>query len=358
MGRKSVWVGIDTGDRELRFCAIDARSQIIWEAVGNNHLPDVLDQLAALRSYNIKQFAVEAGATGIALVRGLRAAGLPVDIYETRKASAFLRIRINKTDGNDARGLAELARLAPAGVAKVHLKSTELQRLRTDLLLRHKLTMQRVACESMIRSLFRLYGGRMKRVTSATTLENHVKEELERLSVEHGINLSDQILPLMSLTRSLREFLDQLEENLTRWAADDPICSRLMGIPGVGAICAISFYTAVEDPDRFQRSQDVGPYLGLTPRIHQSGTVSRFGRISKSGNKLTRSHLTLAANVILVRCRDNPLKRWGIALAERAGAGKARVAVARKLAVLMLAIWKSGKGFDDAYNPQKCRLGA
>ena len=129
-------------------------------------------------------------------------------------------------------------------------------------------------------------------------------------------------------------------------ASNNPTCRNFQTIPGVGAVIALSFYSAIGDPHRFERSRDVGAYLGLTPTLYQSGATSRRGRISRHGNKLTRMHLITAATVLLCRIEiESRLRTWGLELAQRVGFLKARVAVARKLAVIMLGMWKTGSPF-------------
>jgi len=230
------------------------------------------------------------------------------------------------------------------------VKSSEVQRLRSKLVFRHKLNQHRVACEGMIRSLIRLHGGKVKTALSSKTFQRNVETALEEMKTELQVDLGAEVLPLLSLSLSLRVFLRELEVQLTAWAKADSVCSNFMAIPGIGPICAISFYSAIEDPHRFEKSTDVGPYLGLTPLVLQSGKSLRHASISKRGNKLTRTHLTMAASVILLHCGPSRLSTWGKAIAERAGPGKARVALARKLAVLMLAMWRSGKRYDPAFD--------
>jgi transposase len=119
-----------------------------------------------------------------------------------------------------------------------------------------------------------------------------------------------------------------------------------MSVPGVGPITALAFLSTIDDPSRFRRARDVGPYLGLTPRRHQSGEVDRQGRISKCGDAFTRTCLYEAANVLLTKVqRWSPLKAWGVRLAKRIGAKKARVALARKLAIIPRCIWMEGTLF-------------
>ncbi|WP_162875618.1 IS110 family transposase [Sphingomonas crusticola] len=346
MDRKRVWVGLDTGADVSRICAIDDDMQTLIEETVPSDARAVKTALMPLARGRIRQIAVEAGSTSTRLTHDLRAAGFPVVIYEARQVSRFLRIRNNKTDGNDARGLAEIGKLLP-NISQVHLKSPEVQRIRSQLLFRHKLTLQRVACEGMMRSLLRLHGGRLASSKSVGKFEANVTAELDRLMEDAGIDLSQSVLPLLELSVGMRRFLQSIEKELADWAANEPVCSRFQTIPGVGPICAVSFFTAIEDPHRFKRASDVGPYLGLTPVVLQSGHSLRHGRISKRGNKITRAHLNLAASVMLgARMADHSLKTWGLAIAERAGRGKARSAVARRLAVTMLAMWKNGSSFD------------
>lgn len=341
-----LWAGLDIGEDNSFLSAIDTENRIVLERLLQTDSRAIAAALDALGEHRIENIAVEASATALPLARALRAIGYPVLVCETRQVSRYLRVRINKTDTNDSRGLAEIAKLGPSKLTRVHVKSSEVQRIRSKLVFRHKLNVHRVACEGMIRSLIRLHGGKVKNALSSRTFQRNVETALEEMDAQLGMDLSAEVLPLLSLSLSLRGFLRELDAQMTAWARSNPICSRFMAIPGIGPICAISFYTAIEDPYRFEKSTDVGPYLGLTPLVLQSGKSLRHARISKRGNKLTRTHLTMAASVILLHCGPSRLKIWGKAIAERAGPGKARVALARKLAVLMLAMWRSGKPYD------------
>jgi transposase len=117
-------------------------------------------------------------------------------------------------------------------------------------------------------------------------------------------------------------------------------------VPGVGPITALAFLSSVDDPTRFKHARDVGPYLGLTPTRYQSGETDRQGRISKCGDTFTRTCLYEAAHVLLTRVqRFSPLKAWGMRLVKRIGGRKARIAVARKIAVILHCIWTDGTEF-------------
>jgi transposase len=347
VAERSLWAGLDTGADTSCLSVIDGNFCPVLEESLRSDPTAIAKVLHDLGDVILKDIAVEAAASSIHLAHGLRDQGFKVSLFQTGQVSRYLRMRRNKTDSSDARGLAELAKLRLPSMTPVHLKSPNIQRLRTKLQFRHRLTFQRVACEGMIRSLIRLHGGRLKRSQSGTQISDHVQEELDRLRNERGVDLSEEIMPLLDLAVSMRRFLAQIDKDLKRLAQDHPVCARFLAIPGIGPISAISFYTAVEDPWRFKRASDVGAYLGLTPIVLQSGVSLRHGRISKMGNKLTRSHLVNSASVMFAgKIKDCPLKEWGLAVAERAGKGKARIAVARRLAVIMLAVWKSGHAYD------------
>ncbi len=172
---------------------------------------------------------------------------------------------------------------------------------------------------------------------------------MEKLWLTEGVELFDEIDPLLDLAMALRQHVKCSDAWLLKAAEAHPLCNRFLEIPGVGPICALSFYSAVEEPFRFGRSSDVAAYLGLTPRLHQSGKTRRSSGISKMGNTLTRTHLCQAANCLLqAQKQPTRLREWGLELAGRIGSGKARVAVARKLAVVMLTMWKNDTRFDPS----------
>jgi transposase len=158
--------------------------------------------------------------------------------------------------------------------------------------------------------------------------------------------LEEAVSALLAVRERLEQQVEALEARILGFARRSDPCRRLMTIPGVGALTAVSFVAAVDDPARFGRSSGVGAYFGLTPRRHQSGEVDRSGKISRFGDALTRTYLFEAAGALLSRvARWSALKAWGVRLARRIGGKKARVALARKLAVLMHRVWTDGTEF-------------
>jgi transposase len=345
MTRKSLWVGLDVGADEMTVCVTDDGGAALFERLVASNAA-ALHKLLRCEKRRIRLIGLESGSFGVVLSRNLRKLGYPVAMFDARQASKFLAIRRNKTDKNDARGLADIARLGRNSVSEVRVKTPEGQRLRSTLVTRHKLVQLRTTLEGTMRSLFRLNGGRLKSSSSAASLKRNVSEELRRLRKSEKIDLSEDVEPLLALSAATRAYVEALDKRLSEMASNDPICHRFLEIPGVGPITALCFYSAIQDPLRFRRTSDVGAYLGLVPILRQSGqSVTRL-RISKMGDSMTRTYLTTAAQHHLKHA-NSALSTWGAALSERLGKGGVHVAVARKLAITMLAIWKSG----ECYNP-------
>lgn len=264
MARNSLWVGLDVGADETIVCVTDDHGTVINEC-------SIATKAAALHPVlksdkrRIKMIGMESGPFGIVLCRSLRRLRYPVAIFEARQASKFLAIRRNKTDKNDARGIADIARLGRGSVSEVRVKSPECQRLRSTLVTRQKLVQLRVTIEGAMRSLFRLNGGKLASCSSAAHLKRNVAAELKRLRRYEKIDLSSEVEPLLALSAATRVYVEALDKRLAEEAVANPVCRRFLEIPGIGPITALCFYSAIEDPHRFRRSSDVGAYLGLVP---------------------------------------------------------------------------------------------
>jgi transposase len=194
--------------------------------------------------------------------------------------------------------------------------------------------------ESTLRSLIRLYGGRLKRSSTLVGFKQNIEAEIKRLRIVEKTDVREDAQPLIALSCATRGYVDLLEKRLLREAEQYPVCKRFMEIPGVGLLTALSFYSSIEDPHRFRRNQDVGAFLGLVPTVRQSGQTASRRRISKAGDKVTRSLLTIAAQHHM-QFADTAISTWGKKLSERLKPRGVYTAVARKLAVTMLAIWKA-----------------
>ena len=236
-----------------------------------------------------------------------------------------------------------LSELARTGFyKKIEVKSRLAQERRALLRAREVATKMRMNAENRIRGLLASFGIRLPK--HLKTYEQRVQKVLEGQAVLAGV-----IEPLLKLrTEALRQTA-VLTKEMTRHSRDDEACRRLMTIPGVGAVSAVTFVATIDTPDRFKRSRSVGAYIGLTSRRYQSGDIDYGGRISKRGDRMLRTVLYEAANSLLCPVKSGPgqaLKDWATALKKRTSHKKAVVALARKLAVIMHAIWKDGTEFE------------
>lgn len=349
---KRLWVGLDVGADTMSVCIVNDNGTPRCEEVLPTSAAALDALLRPMRRSNVAAIGVEAGSSSIHLARCLARLKYPVAVFECRQVSVYLGIRGNKTDKNDARCIAEVTRTGRGVVSEVTIKSPECQRIRSMLTIRQQFVRMRVAGEAGIRSLFRMYGGKLKSCRTAAALRREVRAEMTRLKKCEKVDLREDVEPMLAVCDAMRSHVEMLDLKIADIAGTIEPCRLFMGIPGVGALTALSFYSAIGDPHRFHRNNDVGAYLGLVPRIRQSGATTARLRISKMGSTLTRCHLTSAAGVHLRKnSKETRLKVWGSGLQERRGRGKARAAVARKLSVVMLSMWKTGKSYDPEFQP-------
>ena len=353
LGEK-VWVGLDLGFTRISVCVVDDTGAVLQEQECATGLAFLEELLAPFPISSMGLIAVEAGA-GTHIVRKLRERGYPIGLFDSRKTSRFLAIRRNKTDCGDARGLADMARLGRHTVSQVHLKTVGCQEIRSQIVMRHRAVKVRVSLETGLRSRLRLFGRLMRLPTGNRAIRDVIAAEVAAIAAEEGIDLWPELEPLVAVCDSLRAYVANADRVIERRAQEIPDCRRFMEVPGVGPLTALSFYSAIEDPTRFKRNSDVGAYLGLVPRRYQSGENNRTLGITKSGNKLTRSHLVTAAMTLRSRGRDCALKEWALQLKDRIGSSRAKVALARKLATVLLTMWRTGSHFEP-YPTREARL--
>ena len=243
-----------------------------------------------------------------------------------------------KTDRRDARGIAQLLR--SGWYRPVHAKSVSAQEVRALLTARKLMQAKLLDVESGIRGLLRGFGLKVGPI-SRGRFEMRIRELVAGQRI-----LETMIDAMLGARTALDTEFKRLHRELLALVRADPVCRQLTSVPGVGAIVAITFKSGVDDPTRFKRSRDVGPHFGLTPRKYQSGELDVTGRITKVGDRMVRTALYEAASVMLTRTvRFSSLKAWGMAVARRRGTQKARVALARKLGVVLHRIWVDGTTF-------------
>ncbi|MEM6744927.1 MAG: IS110 family transposase [Pseudomonadota bacterium] len=334
------YAGLDVSVKETAICMVDAEGAPIWEG---KVATDVGEIHEALRRHapSLTKAGMETGLVAVWLWHGLRDAGVPLDCIHARRAAAALKLQTNKTDRNDARGLAQLVR--SGWYAPVPMKSLETHRVRAVLVARDQLVRMCTALINKIRGLAKTFGiliGPGKGGSFDRAVQNVLpKDQMLR-------DLFLGLLETLGVLRARRRLLDR---QLERIARADPTCRVLMTAPGVGALTATAFAGAVEDPSRFQRARDVGAYLGLTPKRRPSGEIDIGGRIFKRGDRLTRRRPFEAASVILHRTEAaSRLRSRAQAIALRSGSWKARVALARKLATVLFRMMRDGATFEPA----------
>jgi transposase len=333
------FAGLDVSMAQTHVCVMNRDGSVILEAKVPSTPADIAATLAQAPACG--RIVFETGRMAPMLYHGLSKFGLPVVCIESRQAYQALKsLATHKTDRNDARGLAHLAR---TGFFKpVHVKSLPAHAVRSLIIARKKLVGQRVTLENQIRGLAVVFGVRLPRALTAAFVR-------QALRASEGIaGLSAAMRGLVAARTAVLAAVAAIDADIRRMVASDA-CRRLMGIPGVGQLTALAFTAAIDDPERFRRSRDIGAYLGLVPRRYQSGEVDYTGSISKCGDRRVRTLLYEAANVMLTRYKGSlKLKDWAFAIAKRSTMRKARIALARRLAIIMHAMLRHGTEFKPA----------
>ena len=331
------FAGLDVSVKDTSVCIVDDTGKIVREVKVASE-PEALLAVLTNPAYRFKRIGLEAGPLSQWLFSALAEAGLPVICVETRHMRAALKAQINKTDRNDARGIAQMMR---AGLYRpVHVKTLRSQKLRMLLTHRKLLQSKAIAIENDLRATLRNFGLKVGGV-GTVKFEARIKE-----LVEKAPDLMMLVEPLLVVRRALREQIGILHRRLLAIVRDDDVCRRLMTVPGVGPVVALTYRATVDVPVRFRNSKAVGAVFGLTPSKYQSGEINRTGAISKCGDEMMRAMLYEAAHILLVRsAKWSWLKVWAMQIARRRGLKKAIVALARRLAVIMHRIWVDGTEF-------------
>jgi len=331
------FAGVDVSVKETSVCVVDDTGKIIREVKVASE-PGTLLAVLKNPAYHLKRIGLEAGPLSQWLFSALAEAGLPAICVETRHMRAALKAQINKTDRNDARGIAQMMR---AGLYRpVHVKTVRSQKLRMLLTHRKLLQSKAIAIENDLRATLRNFGLKVGMV-GTVKFEARIKELVENLP-----DLTVLVEPLLIVRRVLREQIGILHRRLMAIVRDDDVCRRLMTVPGVGPVVALTYRATVDVPARFRNSKAVGAVFGLTPSRYQSGEINLTGAISRCGDEMMRAVLYEAAQVMLTRTiKWSWLKAWAMQIARRRGMKKAIVALARRLAVIMHRIWVDGSEF-------------
>ena len=343
MRRKTTkyFAGSDVSLKEISVCVVDEEGGIVFRK-SLPLRPLAVRDAARERKLMPERIVHESGRISIWLQRQLEDLGLRAVCIDARSAHKVLSAKLNKSDRSDAEGLAQLARIG--WFTAVHVRSEEADRLRTIVGARDRLVRLRMELEAHVRGILETVGIRLTAIGNGRQRQRF----RDRILIARQSNpalaaIIDQVLPSHE---ALCAAAAALEDQITAIAKSHDLSRRLMTIPGIGPVVALNFPALIENTDRFPDTANVGAFLGLTPGRYQSGEVDYSGRISKRGDAAMRRLLYEAASTLIDRVkRYSPLKSWAIRLAARRGFKKTAVAIARKLAVLMLTLWKTGDEF-------------
>ena len=331
------YAGLDVSMKEISICVVDRDGKTI--ARGSCPAdPEGVAGWFRNRSLRPRRIVYESGMLSIWLQRGLAGLGLPATCIDARKAHKSLSARLNQSDASEAEELAQLLRTG--WFTPVPNRTEEADRLRSLVGARERLIRLRKDLEGHIRGVLKTFGIRM----------TGIGQGRQRQAFRDQLAVAGETDPILRMIAdgfiathsTLCQAADDLDKAVKRKAKAHPVARRLMTIPGVGPVNALSFIALVDDPTRFSRTSDVGAFLGLTPKRHQSGEMDWSGRVSKCGDGAMRGLLFEAASCVIRQVkRFSTLKSWAVRLAGRRGFRKAAVATARKIAVLMLTLWKN-----------------
>lgn len=339
------YVGIDASLETVNICIVDEEGAVTLESRIEAEPSSIIELLERFGK-PVLRVGLEAGPTASWLFTELRAAGLPAVCMECRHVKAGLGAMRNKTDRNDARGIAQLVRLG--WFRHVFVKSEEAQRIRMLIVGRSHLLSKSHDLENCIRGSLKVFGLRIGTVTR----QGFEARVLDLIDGSAGLALI--VEPLLRARRAMIEEFDRLDRLCREVARRDPVCRQLMSVPGVGVIVALTYRTGVDAPERFKRSRDVGAHFGLTPRRYSSGQTDYDGRISRCGDEMVRTALYQAAHVLLHHGRWSSLRAWAMRIAKRRSLKAAKVALARKLAVVLHRMWVDGTDFRWSDTPPTC----
>jgi len=335
------YAGIDVSLECSSVCVVDASGKILRETKVASE-PEAL--IAWLRSsgFDLERIGLEAGPLSQWLFAAMKAAGLAVELLETRHVRKAFEAMPVKSDRNDARGIAQLMRLG--WFRPVHCKSIDAQEVRAMLTARKLVQSKLRDVENSLRGILRGFGLKVGKVTE--------REFAGRINELVGGHAHLQMIAgaLLAVRAVLRKEFAALEKQTRQTARSEARARLLMSVPAVGPIVALTYASAIDDPGRFKSSKQAGAHFGLTPKKHQSGETDYSGRISKIGDVSVRTALYEAAHVMLTRpikgCSQ--LKSWAMRIKMRAGMSKAKVALARRLAVIMHRMLADGTPFNAA----------
>jgi transposase len=332
------YIGLDVSLKETAV-SIRRAGKRVWRGKCASD-PAAIATLIRKHAPKVERVVFATGPLSVWFFHALKAEGVPAICIDARHAKAALDMAANKTDANDADGLAHLAEVG--FYKEVRVKSFDSMLARTLVAARTRLVRIGTELSNQIRGLMKTFG-----LVVPPASGSKFERQVEALLADNA-DLGRIIRPLLEAWHAVRLRAAELGRKLLADARRSDACQLLMSIPGVGVVTATSFVTAIEDPANFKHSRSVGAWVGLTTRRYQSGEIDYDGHISRRGDSHLRGLLYEAATVLLVRSRSEcDLRKWGLQLRERLGFKRAAVAVARKLAVIMHTMLITGEPFRE-----------
>jgi transposase len=327
--------GFDVGKQSSHFCIVDVGRRVLKEGRVRNKEKALKGAFGGMEPM---RFVLEASGKSFWLADQLRRLGHQAVVVDPGRTKAIGAARI-KHDRLDARVLAELGQADL--LAAVDQPSQELRLSRMPVTVRAGLVRARAQLINAVRSVADSEGVGIPGAMAAnfTVATEHVAADMpEAMRVA--------LRPMLDAIDGLSSAIVECDQAIQATAASDPIMQLLQTCPGVGPISAAAFAQVIRDPKRFSSGRAVGAYLGLVPSLYASGKTYHQGSITKCGNRHARWLLCMAGNALLRTKRDTALKRWGEKLALRLGRKKAIVALARKLAAVLWAMWRDMRSFE------------
>lgn len=332
------YAGLDVSMKTTSIAIVDEKGQIVFETVCKTE-PDIIYKALSDLKFPLEKVGLESGCLSFWLIDELKKLTVPAICIESRQMATLIALKVNKTDRNDARLIADAMRCNL--YKEVYHKNRESIDVGLVMGTRRTLIDVRTKLKNSIRGFLKVYGIRF----------GNVSHQKFPCAVRDVIKAGDDTMQnaiegLLKTYEEVCKNVDKSEEELAKLSKTDPVIALLESVPGVGSITALTYKAVIDNPHRFKNPRNVGAYLGLTPNQYSSGETVRQGRISKCGCSELRMLLVECAVVILTRTTGwTKLKAWGQKLIKRSGIKKAAAAVARKLAIIMLRIWQTGQAF-------------
>jgi transposase len=332
------YAGLDVAMKETFICIVSEEGARVFESKATTDPRPIYEELSK-SGFELEKVGLETGSLSTYLTTGLQELGMNAICIDARKMAAILAVTVNKTDKNDARGIADAMRCNH--YKQVHIQEDNNNSLRILLNSRSTLVETRGSLKNKVRGVLKTYGIRLGDV-SHEKFAKRVRDSFSDIPDE----AKQGIESLLKIYETMHEEIKKMDKSLNKICKEDEEARLLMTAPGVGMIVALTYKADLGDPSRFQKSESVGAYYGMTPRQYSSGEIVKLGRVSRCGSKDVRWMLTEAGIVLLTRCKSwSPLRAWGVKLMKKVGLKKAAMAVGRKLAVIMHRMLITGEPF-------------